>query len=30
MQALREEVASDLGLLTFDEFRMRTQQKLFA
>ena len=30
MQALRDEVASDLGLLTFDEFCLRTQQKLFA
>jgi hypothetical protein len=30
MQALREEVAADLDLLSFDEFCLRTQQKLFS
>jgi hypothetical protein len=30
MQALRDEVASALDLLSFDEFCLRTQQKLFS
>jgi hypothetical protein len=30
MQALREEVASELGLLSFDEFSSRAQQGLFS
>jgi hypothetical protein len=30
MQALREELAGELGLLSFDEFCLRTQQKLFS
>jgi hypothetical protein len=30
MQALRDEVASGLDLLNFDEFCLRTQQKLFS
>jgi hypothetical protein len=29
MQALREEISANLGLLTFDEFSLRSQQSLF-